>query len=104
MPCRNGGPFLPEAVASVLQQPECLELLVADGGSSDGSLAWLEQQAASNPRLRLVSRSDTGPADALNRAFRAARGSLIGWLNADDLYPPAPWPVLWRPWKPIPSG
>lgn len=88
MPCRNAGPFLREAVESVLQQPECLELLVADGGSSDGSLTWLEQQAATNPRLRLVSRSDAGPADALNRAFQIARGSLIGWLNADDIYPP----------------
>ena len=27
------------------------------------------------------------PADALNQAFRAARGTLIGWLNADDLSP-----------------
>lgn len=44
----------------MLQQPQCLELLVADGGSSD----------------------------ALNQAFRAARGTLIGWLNADDLYSP----------------
>lgn len=88
MPCRNAGPFLREAVESVLQQSECLELLVADGGSSDGSLEWLVQQSAANRRLRLVSHRDAGPADALNRAFRAARGSLIGWLNADDLYTP----------------
>ena len=88
MPCRNAGPFLRKAVASVLQQPQCLELLVADGCSSDGSLELLEDLASADPRLRLVSRRDTGPADALNRAFRAARGSLIGWLNADDLYPP----------------
>ena len=38
MPCRNAGPFLAEAAASALQQPDCLELLVADGGSIDGSL------------------------------------------------------------------
>ena len=39
-----------------------------------------------------------GPADALNKALRAARGSLIGWLNADNLYPPpAPSAVRWRP-------
>ena len=88
MPCRNAVPFLREAVASALMQPECLELLVADGGSSDGSLQLLEELTASDPRVRLVSRSDGGPADALNQAFRAARGTLIGWLNADDLYPP----------------
>jgi len=88
MPCCNAGPFLREAVASVLQQPQCLELLVADGGSSDGNLQLLEELAAADPRLRTVSCRDTGPADALNQAFRAARGSLIAWLNADDLYPP----------------
>ena len=88
MPCRNAGPYLQAAVQSVLAQPECLELLVTDGGSSDGSLQLLEDLASSDPRLRIVSRSDTGPADALNKAFRAARGTLIRWLNTDDLMLP----------------
>ena len=88
MPCRNAGPFLQAAIQSVLSQPQCLELLVADGCSTDGSLQVLEDLAAADPRLRIVSRSDLGPADALNKAFRAARGTLIGWLNADDLSPP----------------
>ena len=88
MPCRNAGPFLQAAVQSVLTQPQCLELLVADGGSTDGSLKALETMAGADPRLRIISRSDPGPADALNKAFQAARGTLIGWLNADDLSPP----------------
>ena len=88
MPCRNAGRFLQAAVQSVLAQLECLELLVADGGSTDGTLEQLEAIAASDPRLRIISRGDTGPADALNKAFKAARGTLIGWLNADDLYDP----------------
>lgn len=87
MPCRNAGPFLQAAVHSVLAQQECLELLVADGGSTDGSLQVLEDLAAADPRLRIVSTIDRGPADALNKAFRAARGTLIGWLNADDVMP-----------------
>lgn len=86
MPCRNGLPFLPEAIDSVLASPQVLELLVADGGSSDGSLSLLRQRAAEDPRLRLVSRRDAGVADALNRAFQQARGTVIGWLNADDRY------------------
>ena len=87
MPCRNAGPYLQAAVLSVLSQKECFELLVADGGSSDGTLQSLEELSATDPRLRIVSRSDAGPADALNKAFQAARGTLIGWLNADDLMP-----------------
>ncbi|TVS05304.1 MAG: glycosyltransferase [Cyanobium sp. PLM2.Bin73] len=89
MPCFNALPFLEAAVRSVLEQPECLELIVADGGSSDGSLQALEALANQHPRrLRLLHGPDSGPADALNRALRQARGTLIGWLNADDLYPP----------------
>ena len=88
MHCRNGGKALDESVASVLQQPECLELLIADDGSSDGSRQRLEELAASNPRLRLVNPCDSDPADSLNQAFRAARGTLIGLLRADDLYLP----------------
>ncbi|MEB3320081.1 MAG: glycosyltransferase [Cyanobium sp.] len=86
MPCLNPGPFLEEAIASVLAQPDCLELLIADGGSTDGSLSRLRERAAGESRIRLLTGPDQGPADALNRAFQAARGTVIGWLNADDLY------------------
>jgi hypothetical protein len=72
----------------VLAQPDCLELLVADGGSTDGSLATLAELAACDSRLKVHSEPDDGPADALNKAFRRARGTLIGWLNTDDLYTP----------------
>ena len=88
MPCRNAGRFLEPAVRSILNQAECLELLVADGGSTNGSLQFLESLSDADPRLRIVSTNDSGPADALNQGFKAARGTLIGWLNADDLYTP----------------
>ncbi|MEI6032485.1 MAG: glycosyltransferase [Synechococcaceae cyanobacterium ELA739] len=88
MPCRNAGRFLHEALESVLRQPEVLELLVADGDSSDDTVAILNQKAAADSRLRLVSRHDHGPADALNRAASHVRGTVIGWLNADDRFLP----------------
>lgn len=88
MPCFNPGPFLQEAVASVLAQPECLELLIADGGSTDGSLEALKEFASADARVRIIPGPDQGPADALNKAFAQARGTLIGWLNADDLSSP----------------
>ncbi len=70
MPCFNPGPDLQKAVASVLAQPDCLELVLADGGSTDGSLAWLQELAVREPRLRLVSEQpDHGPADALHNAL-----------------------------------
>ena len=88
MPCFNPGAYLQEAVASVLNQPECLELLVVDGGSTDGSIQFLSALASRDRRVRITYGPDQGPADALNKAFAQARGTMIGWLNADDISPP----------------
>ena len=82
MPCFNPGSFLGAAVRSVLNQAACLELIVADGGSSDGALGLLEALAKSDRRVRIIRGPDQGPADALNKALAAARGTLVGWLNA----------------------
>ena len=88
IPSRNSGPYLQPAVQSVLAQPQSLEFLLADGSSTDSSLQQLEAIAASNPRQRIISCRDQGPADALNKVFQVARRTIIGWLNADDLYFP----------------
>jgi len=88
MPCFNPGPDLQKAVASVLAPPDCLELVLADGGSTDGSLAWLQGLAVRESRLRLVGGAEHGPADALQMALWRARGTLVGLLNADDFYTP----------------
>ena len=104
MPCFNPGPFLQEAVASVPAQPECLELLVADGGSTDGSLEFLHELVSIGVRIRVIQGPDLGPADALNKAFAQATGTLIAWLNADDLFRPVLWAGPLRPYRLIPTG
>jgi len=87
MPSMNQAPFIAEAINSVLGQDHAhLELIVADGGSVDGTVALLERAARQDPRLRWTSAPDAGPAHALNKALRQARGTVIGWLNSDDVY------------------
>jgi glycosyltransferase involved in cell wall biosynthesis len=89
MPSLNQAAFIPAAVESVLSQSHSqIELIVADGGSTDGTQAWLAQRQAQDARLHWFSEPDAGPADALNKALRQAKGTLIGWLNSDDLYTP----------------
>ena len=56
-----------------------------DGGSTDGSVELLDRY---KERLRYVSGPDGGAADAINRGFKMARGSIFAWLNADDTYLP----------------
>lgn len=90
MPSLNQAAFLADAVRSVMAQPvDDLELVVQDGGSTDGSQALLASLAAEFPnRLRWRSEADEGPADAIHRAILVARAPVIGWLNSDDLYTP----------------
>jgi hypothetical protein len=90
MPTLNQAPFIAESVASVMSQGvESLELVVADGGSTDGTQAILATLATEHPgRLRWTSAPDGGPAQAVNAAVARARGAIIGWLNSDDLYTP----------------
>ncbi len=90
MPSLNQAAFIEQAITSVLAQdwPD-LELVVMDGGSTDGTMKILEQSARrSGGRLRWWSEKDNGPAQALNKAITRAAGEFIGWLNADDVYEP----------------
>jgi GT2 family glycosyltransferase len=85
-PCLNGAATLALALESVRSQSYggALEHLVIDGGSTDGTLEIL----ASAPGVRYISESDRGLSDAVNKGIRMARGEVVGWLNADDVYLP----------------
>ena len=79
--------FLEETLRSVILQgyPD-LEYFVVDGGSTDGSVEIIERYA---PWItRWVSEPDDGQSDAINKGFRWATGSILGWLNSDDTYTP----------------
>lgn len=87
VPSLNHGRFIARAVRSLLAQNDpALEILVIDGGSTDGTAAAL---APFRERLAVVVREpDRGHADALRKGFERARGELLCWLNADDLLLP----------------
>ena len=86
-PSLDQGPFVERTLESILTQRGDfdLELLVQDGGSTDGTLAILERF---RDRIALLVEPDSGQADAVNRALRRARGDILGWVNSDDLYRP----------------
>jgi len=90
MPSFNQSQFIEAAIESVLAQTFAdLELIVMDGGSTDGTLAVLERMSLkANGRLRWFSERDRGASHAINKAFRLARAPIVGWLNSDDLYAP----------------
>lgn len=89
MPSLNQVRFIDAAIDSVLKQnyPN-IELIIADGGSSDGTVDLLKNRQAVDGRIRWFSQKDDGPAEAINAALALVRGTIVGWLNSDDLYAP----------------
>jgi len=57
---------------------------VIDGGSLDGTIALLKQRE--NDLAVLISETDNGIYDALNKGIRNSSGEVIGFLHADDLF------------------
>ena len=85
-PSLNQGDFIEQTILSVLSQDyPNLEYLVMDGGSSDTTLGILKKYAA---KVTWISEADQGQTDAINKGLRRAAGSIVGYLNADDLLLP----------------
>ena len=86
----NRKKFIGAAIESVLAQnyPN-FEHWIIDGGSSDGTLAFLKQY----PHLKVLSEPDRGVYDAWNKGIARASGEVVGFLNTDDQYTPG---TFWR--------
>ena len=89
-PTLNQAGFLPTCLDSILsQQGEFdLELIVRDGGSTDGSVEILEEFAAKDSRLKWISAEDRCQAQAINEGWAEATGDVLAYINSDDLYLP----------------
>lgn len=87
---RDAGPFVAEAVRSVLGQSLAeLELIFVDDRSTDDSVRRALDAAAGDPRMKIeqLPRS-LGPGGARNRALARARGRWMAVVDSDDVIAP----------------
>jgi glycosyltransferase involved in cell wall biosynthesis len=93
VPFLNPGPFLLEAIQSVMAQTEYdWELLLVDDGTTDGSLDIARSYVETHPEkvfyLAHPGRQNCGVSASRNLGLRRARGSYIAFLDADDVWMP----------------
>jgi len=82
----NYGQYVGAAIRSVLNQTYAnFELIICDDGSTDDSVSQI-QKYLSDPRVRLFRKANGGQATGFNMAFENARGDIVTFLDADDVY------------------
>jgi glycosyltransferase involved in cell wall biosynthesis len=80
----NGAKFLAAALNSVMRQTCAAgEVIVVDDGSTDASA---DIAAGFGPPIRVLRCAHRGAALALNAGLAEARGELLAFIDADDLW------------------
>lgn len=84
IPAYNAAKYLPEALDSVFQQTYApIEVIVVDDGSTDNTASLLVEYGT---RIKLICKPNGGIGSARNAGMRAATGSMIAFLDADDIW------------------
>ncbi len=88
IPNLNMGVYLDDALRSIARQSVPVdEILIADTGSTDETLEVVARHQGLGLPIRLIEVAGASPAVARNRAIEIAKGEVIGFLDADDLWP-----------------
>ena len=84
IPVYNGERYLPEAIDSVLAQTQPVnEIIVVNDGSSDASESVAKRYWK---QIRYVYQENSGIGQARNTGINLATGTILGFLDADDLW------------------
>lgn len=89
VPLYNGEKFISQTIESVLNQTYSdLELIIVNDGSTDSSGVIVEKYRARDPRISVITKSNSGVSDTRNIGLSKAKGDLIAFLDADDVWLP----------------
>ncbi len=87
LPVYNNVAYIAKAIDNYLSQ-SCAdsELIIMDGGSSDGTVDVIAGYAKIHASITWISEKDKGQSDAMNKGIKLAKGKYISFLNVDDYY------------------
>lgn len=86
LPVYNAAPFVAATMQSMLDQTHReFEIIAIDDGSTDASLAVLEELARGDSRIRVFTKPNGGSSSATNFGLAYAEGEFVSRMDADDL-------------------
>ena len=91
MPCLNEEAFIEACIRTVLAQDypaDRIEVLVADGGSTDRTLEILARLSAEDSRVRVIDNPQRIQAAGMNELIRTARGDVVVRMDVHCEYAP----------------
>ena len=89
--CYNSRRFLRDLVTSILKQDlDDWEHILVDDGSTDDTLALLEQLSGTDPRIKILRQENSGTCQARNRGARSASpdSEYLIFVDHDDMLEP----------------
>ena len=96
-PVYNVETYLPECLESLRRQRlRGIEFICVNDGSTDGSLAILQDYARRDPRFVVIDKPNSGYGATMNVGVSRARGEYIGIVESDDFASPDMFKRLYR--------
>jgi len=88
IPSYNKVKYIEQTLESIIAQNYSdLEVIVQDGGSTDGTIEIIKKCAKRHPDIiSWTSEKDKGQADAINKGLKKVTGEVLTFINADDVY------------------
>ena len=89
VPVYNSAATIEACIRSILAQTmDCLELIVVDDGSTDGSGIICDRLAGQDPRMHVIHQPNKGRTEARHVGVENATGKWVCFVDSDDTLPP----------------
>lgn len=86
IPVYNTAAYLPDALDSICKQTlSSLQIIVVDDGSTDNSLQIIQDYAAHDQRIEVITQPNQGQGVARNHGMKYAKGEYVYFMDSDDI-------------------
>lgn len=87
VPAYNIEKYIRQALDSIVRQSlSDIEIICIDDGSTDNTLAIIQEYAAKDDRFKVLVQKNQGAGAARNKGLAIARGECLSFLDGDDFF------------------